>query len=164
MKYRRLTPDELSELETEFIQFLAANTITGQDWEKLKEEIRDQAEELIDLFSDIVFERVLAQINFLEISTPKDIRTFSCEPQVIRMNGIRIAGETNIDFTQTGDPQAMIAHVQQSGAVLQFYSGEKAYQPNRSEELFRMMQQGALISRDGHLYKTLESLKGTPSE
>lgn len=159
MKYRRLVSDELAELETEFIQFLASNTITGPDWEVLKRDRPQQAEELIDMFSDIVFEKVLGRINYLEITTPKDIRTFSCGEEIIKMNGIRIIGETNVDFTQTGDPQTMMAQAQQSGATLQAYSGEKAYQPNRSEELFGLMQQGALISPDGHLFNTLESLK-----
>lgn len=159
MKYRRLAPDELAELESEFIQFLASNTITGPDWERLKNDRPQQAEELIDLFSDIVFEKVLVQVRFLEITTPKDIRTFSCGEEIIKMNGIRIVGDTNVDFSQTGDPQTMLAQAQQSGAKLQAYSGEKSYQPSRSEELFKLMQQGALISPDGYLFNTLEALK-----
>ena len=35
MKFRRLTLAELQELESEFIQFLAANTVTGPDWQNL---------------------------------------------------------------------------------------------------------------------------------
>ncbi len=163
MKYRRLAADELKELETEFIQFLSANTVTGPDWEALKKDRPERAEELIELFSDIVFEKVLEQVEYLEMSSPRDIRTFHCAKDLIRMNGIRAIGETSLDFTQVKDPQAMMAEAKAGGTTLQAYSGEKAYDPGRSEELFRMMQQGALISRDGHLFKTLEALKNPPS-
>ncbi len=164
MKYRRLAAEELQELEAEFIQFLASNTITGPDWEKLKRDKPERAEELIELFSDIVFEKVLEKVEYLEMSTRQDIRTFHCEQGIIRMNGIRVEGETNLDFTKTTDPQSMIAEAKESGATLQVYTGEKGYTPGRSEELFRMMQQGALISRDGHLFKTLEALKSTSAQ
>ncbi|MCF8238538.1 MAG: DUF6495 family protein [Saprospiraceae bacterium] len=164
MKYRRLAADELQELETEFVQFLSSNTITGPDWEALKREKPERAEELIELFSDIVFEKVLEKIEYLEISTPKDIRTFHCEQDRIRMNGIRVEGETSLDLTQAKDAQSMIIEARESGATLKAYSGEKGYTPGRSEELFRMIQQGALISRDGNLFKTLEALKPPPAQ
>ena len=160
MKYRRLEADELQELETEFIQFLSANTITGPDWEKLKQSDPSRAEALIDLFSDIVFDKVIRQIRFLEVITPRDIRTFQCDDDLIRMNGLRVVGNCDLDFTRDQKPTEWYDQARAGGATLQAYSGEKGYQPDREEELFRMMQQGALISRDGHLYQTLEALKG----
>lgn len=161
MKYRRLEVDELQELETEFVQFLAANTITGPDWEKLKQTDTSRAEGLIDLFSDIVFDKVIRQIRYLEIISPLDIRTFHCDGDLIRMYGLRVIGECDLDFTRDQKPVEWYALARESGATLQAYSGEKGYQPSREEELFRMMQQGALISRDGQLYHTLEALKGS---
>ncbi|MGZ4035866.1 MAG: DUF6495 family protein, partial [Bacteroidia bacterium] len=52
MKYKRLTREELQALEPEFIHFLAAAQVTGKDWEKMKENKLEVAEELIDAFSD----------------------------------------------------------------------------------------------------------------
>ena len=37
MKYRRLTNEELAELEKEFVRFLVSNTVTSEDWEKINE-------------------------------------------------------------------------------------------------------------------------------
>ena len=162
MKYRRLTTDELEELETEFIQFLASNTVTGEDWEALKKDDAERAEELIDIFSDIVFEKVLQRIEYLEMNTPKDIRTFHCGPEIIRLNGLRVVGESDLDLTVNQDPREMMAQAQKSGATLQMYTGEKNYKPSRDEELFLMMQHGALISKDGFLFNTLEGLKSPP--
>ena len=46
-----------------------------------------------------------------------------------------------------------------SGQDLKIYTAEKAYNGNREKELFQMMESGCLISKDGHLFKTLATLK-----
>ncbi|PHN05766.1 DUF6495 family protein [Flavilitoribacter nigricans] len=160
MKYRRLTLEELSELEQDFIQFLSANGIPGPDWEKIKEDDPAKAEGLIELFSDIIFDKTLDQIEYLEYKTPKDIKIFHCEKHKIVMNGLLVDGKSDIDFTQAQDPEEMSRLLASSGAKLKIYTAQKKYHPNRKMELFKMMEDGALISRDGALFKTLESLKG----
>lgn len=159
MKYRRLKLEELTALENDFIQFLAANGIPGPDWEKIKTDEPDKADGLIDLFSDIIFEKTLEKIEYLEFKTPRDIKTFHCGPEKITMNGLMIEGETEIDFTRSQDPQEMSSMLVGSAARLRMYTAEKEYHPSRKEELFKMMENGALISRDGSLFKTLEGLK-----
>lgn len=160
MKFRRLDKSELEELETEFIRFLAANTVTGEDWKKLKTEDIEKAEGLIEIFSDVVFEKILKKVEYLEIKSPNDIKTFHCLEDKIKMVGMRINGESEIDFTQNQDPQMMGQLLQLSNAKLQLYKGEKAYGKERELELFEMMEkQGALISKDGSLFKTLSNIK-----
>ena len=160
MKFRRLDKEELQEMEPEFIRFLAANTITGDDWEKLKVENLEKAEGLIDIFSDIVFENILKKIEYLEIKTPNDLRTFHCEAEKIKMIGLKINGESSVDFTKNQDPTQIMSLLRLSNAKLQLYKGEKSYAKEREVELFELMeQQGALISKDGHLYKTLAQLQ-----
>ena len=56
MKFRRLTNEELKPLEKKFIQFLVTNTITGEDWAKMKEQRPEHALKLVDIFSDLMFE------------------------------------------------------------------------------------------------------------
>jgi hypothetical protein len=160
MKYRRLAPDELAELEGEFIRFLAANSVTSDEWEKLKTETPEKAEGLIGIFSDIVFEKIVRQAEYLEFKTPRDIKTFHCLPDKIVMNGLQVRGETELDFTRTDlEPANMGSLLRESGAQLQLYTAEKAYQPSREQEIFRMIEHGALISKDGFLFNTLEGLK-----
>jgi hypothetical protein len=74
VKYRRLRKDELEELEGEFIKFLASNTVTADDWVKTKAETPEKAEDLLDVFSDIVFEKILEKVEYLEHKRPKDFR------------------------------------------------------------------------------------------
>jgi hypothetical protein len=160
MEYRRLQPDELQELEAEFIRFLAANTITGDDWTQLKAEDPAKAEGLIDIFSGIVFEKIVKGVEYLEFKTPLDIKTFHCLPEKIMLNGLQIKGASDLDFTKEDvTPDRMGQLLRDSGAGLQLYTAEKAYQPSREQEIFRMLETGARISRDGLLFKTLEGLK-----
>ena len=158
MKYRRLTTTELQEVEQEFIRFLASHSITAPDWVKLKEKEQDKANGLIEIFSDIVFEQTLKKVRYLEQKMPKDYRTFHCLDEKIMMIGIIIEGPSQLDFTQNISPQEMMAQLQLSNAKLKLYKGEKKYQKEREVELFELMQQGALISKDGAMYKTLEGL------
>ena len=57
MKYRVLSTKELEPLKDDFIKFLSANTITGEDWAKIKSSKPNQALKLIEVFSDIVWEK-----------------------------------------------------------------------------------------------------------
>lgn len=157
MTYRRLTNDELAELETAFARFLAVNGIPADDWVKIKAEDPKRTEELIESFSDVVFHETLTKLEFLEFKAPKEIRTFRCGEDKIELRGIRIEGETELNFTKTEDSKVMLSKMQQSGAKLSMYASEKKYTAERTKELFGMMEAGCLIS-DGTLFNLLSSL------
>ena len=159
MKYRRLTNEELAELETEFIRFLVSNTVTGDDWEKIKKEDTEKAEGLIEIFSDIVFDKTISKIEYLEMKTPKDLKTFRCNKNDIEMMGLKIEGDSELDLTYDISSEEMMVKLQSSNAKLQLYSANKKYKnENREQELFQMMQWGSLIS-DGKLFHLLRTLK-----
>lgn len=159
MKYRRLTNDELAELETEFVRFLVSNTVTGDDWEKIKKDDPEKAEGLIEIFSDIVFEKTISNIEYLEMKTPKDLKIFRCNKENIELIGLKVEGESNLDFTRDLPAEEMMAQLKMSNAKLQLYAADKKYKnDDRSQELFQMMQWGSLIS-DGKLFHLLKTLK-----
>src|SRR5690625_7852098 len=66
MKYARLTKEQLEEMHQEFSRFLATQGIDAEEWEEIKKTNPDLAEEEIDLFSDLVWEKVLRKVKFLE--------------------------------------------------------------------------------------------------
>jgi len=158
MKYRRLSTEELHKLEAEFIRFLAANTITGDDWEKLKSQKTDKAEELLNLFSDIVFDKVLDDLKYLEFKSIADLKIFYCGQEKMVLMGLRVIGESDIDFRTPLPAEELINRLNASKAKLEVYSAEKAYSKDRKMELFQMMEQGCLIA-DGKLFEVLRDLK-----
>ena len=77
MKYKRLSKEDLSHLEKEFVNYLASAQITAPDWEKIKTEEKEKAEELIDVFSDMVYDKVVTNIKFLEFRDNKTLNVYN---------------------------------------------------------------------------------------
>ena len=66
MKYRRLTLEELKPLENEFIDFLVVNGVIADDWEQLLANDVEKSNQIIDAFSEVVFEGIMRKTQFLE--------------------------------------------------------------------------------------------------
>ncbi|MDX1666176.1 MAG: DUF6495 family protein [Saprospiraceae bacterium] len=164
MKYRRLRIDELEELESEFVRFLAAQAITGPDWVKIKEVQPQRAEKLIEQFSDMVFEQVLKNVEFLEIKKPKELKIFKCLDDRIILMGLIVEGQTRLDLTQNLPPARMMEQLQASDAKIKLFRAERRYREGRERDLFELMEKGALISKDPTLYETLASLRRSKPE
>ena len=158
MKYRKLTKQELETLEAEFIRFLASNTVTAADWENIKKESPEKAEHLIEMFSDIVIGQTLERISYLDIKRPKDVRSYYCKKDKIYMKGIFIDGKTDQVFDTNEIPEKMFSKLQNTDVELKVFKAEREYKERREMELFRLLEQGALISKDGHLYNLLSQL------
>lgn len=143
MQYKRLTTEELTALEKEFIQFLSANTVTKSDWEKLINDNSEKVEVLIELFSDIVWDKSIENIKYLEFCSDKNLKTFYCGQDSIVLRGITIQSEKGSFLTQSlAELQALNTT---NEVQLSFISSEKGYNPNRNLEMFNMIQNGCTI-------------------
>ena len=100
MKYRRLTLEELKPLENEFIDFLVVNGVIADDWEQLLVNDVEKSNQIIDAFSEVVFEGIMRKTQFLEYRSKGELITFSCMADLIYMAGIRLDthGAFKIDF------------------------------------------------------------------
>ncbi len=159
MKYRRLTIEELEELESEFVRFLASNSITADDWVKIKEDKTDQAEGLIEMFSDLVFDKILSNVEYLEHKRKADLRVYKFLDEKILMVGLMVDGADHFDFSKDSSPEEMLSTLQQSGGKIQSFSGEKKYKFSKEKEIFLIMEEGALISKDPLLFNTISSVQ-----
>ena len=66
MKYARLTKEQLEELHPEFINFLATQSIDKKEWDEIKKNKPQVAMQEIDVFSDLIWERALTNVNFID--------------------------------------------------------------------------------------------------
>ncbi len=164
MKYRRLELAELELLEKEFIQFLASNHITAEDWVKMKENDTKEMNGLLDIFSDIVFDKTLDKLEYLEFISPLDIKTFFCDKEKIYLLGLKYQSGKSINFQDINLGSELVDLINDSSISFEIYSAEKSYQPDRKQELFKMIENGCLISREGTLYKTLDNWKVAKKE
>lgn len=137
MRFRRLTTEELENLEQDFVQFLAANQVTAKDWVELKENELDKAHQLIDTFSDIVFEKVFSKIEYLQHRAKDVIRVFYCQEDKITMTGLQITDPTK-DLRNPGD-LAILSNPSGVQGSVKVFQMEKKYTQERADEVFRMM-------------------------
>jgi len=89
MKYERLTQEQLDEMNKEFINFLASQSITNEEWENIKTNKPQVAEDELDVFSDLVWEGVLNNVNYLEHFSPQQLFLFEFTDQHIDLIGIK---------------------------------------------------------------------------
>lgn len=150
-KYRILSLSELKELEKEFIDYLVINGITAEDWEKIKKENPPQAERILELFSDVIFESIMRKVQYLEFREEKEIKTFQCLNEKIVLVAISAHSDKQADFT---DPEYISKAMANPPETLKVYTTEKKYLKPREQELFEMTEAGATIS-DGNLFKAL---------
>ena len=159
VKYRKLDLDELKNLEPEFVQFLSSNGIDADKWVSLKEESPQVVENIVNQFSNIVFDKILDKVLLVESRSPGAIQLFKCGKERIEMKGITVkSGE--VDFTKMGeviDRKSLLADHRDD---LQVMSGSKPYKVDRKLEIFDMMQKGCLISPNQPLFDYLNQLTG----
>ena len=122
MKYRRLTNEELQEIETAFVRFLASNSVTADDWVKIKTTDTEKAEGLIEMSSDIVFDNTLEKVEYLEFKTAKDIKLFHCQADKMELMGMLVEGETEFNFRKNQTSAEMIGLIRKEGAELKTVS------------------------------------------
>ncbi|HSZ71234.1 MAG TPA: DUF6495 family protein [Cytophagaceae bacterium] len=144
MKYKRLSNEELQELEPEFVNFLAANQITAPEWIEMKTTNMGRVNELIDVFSDMVFDKVLKKITYVEHLTRQDWMVFHCKKEGLHMVGIQLSDETGLDLT---DPDFFTQweHVPDSTGIT-LYSKEQSYAEERKKVIFQLMESGCTIA------------------
>lgn len=154
MKYARLTKEQLEELHPEFIRFLASQSIDKAEWDTLKAEKPEVAEQELDVFSDLIWENVLEKAEWLEHYSKNHIFLF----KVIKegMESIIIhAHNTHADFQTQGGLQWLNENI--FSDEVQVTCGKKAFGDDRKADIFSLIQQGATLS-DGELYKQFEDM------
>jgi len=66
MKYRQLTKEQFESLHQEFAHFLASQSIDVNEWNQIKKEKPQVAEDEMNVFSDMVWDDVLTKTNYVE--------------------------------------------------------------------------------------------------
>lgn len=154
MKYKRLESAELKELEKEFIHFLSSAQITGSDWEKMKVNELEKVEELIDVFSDLVYEKVMSKIDYLEYRDNKSLNLFHFTNDKIVLVGLRVKDNNSLDFMKEN---VFEAWNQSNMNSVNLVKTEKGYSKGRGLEVFELLQAGCFIT-DSKLFNLLKAL------
>jgi len=144
MKYSRLTKEQFEELHQEFINFLATQSITGEEWADIKANKPDVAEQELDVFSDLIWEGVLSKVQYLEHISPQQIHLFQCKAKSMRLIALRIENK-RVDFT-TKEGFNWLRDNLLSDSI-EFFNAKKEYSDDKHLDIFKMIQSGANITK-----------------
>jgi hypothetical protein len=156
MKYRRLTKEQFEELHKEFINFLATQSITADEWIKLKLEKPELASSEMDVFSDLVWEGVLSKVKYLENISSKHIYLFQVFNNSISLIGVKINFNL-IDLT-TEEGFSWLRENLISENV-EIFNSKKEFSEDIKLNVFKLIEQGASITK-GELFKYFNKLIG----
>lgn len=154
MKYRQLTKEQFEELHLEFATFLAAQQIDANEWETIKKEKPHVAEEEMNLFSDVVWDRVLMNAKYLEHFSENTINLFRCDAEAIH----RIVVKVNKEGVNLLNPDDYHWFVDNSNdASIEYFKGQKPYVKERNLEVFELIEKGSVVAK-GELFEAVFKL------
>lgn len=154
MKYTRLTKEQFEELHQEFINFLATQSITADEWEDIKKNKPEAAEQELDVFSDLVWYGVLRKVEYLEHISPNQIHLFKCREKNMHLIALKLK-HNNIDLTSKEGFQWLRDNLLSDD--IEFFNAKKDYSDDKYLDIFNLIQQGANITK-GELFQYFEKL------
>ncbi|MEM1260567.1 MAG: DUF6495 family protein [Bacteroidota bacterium] len=154
MKYKRLTKEQQEELYEEFINFLATQSITAEEWSHIKRNKPEVAEEELDVFSDLIWEGVLSKINYLENISASHMHLFELAEKEMKLISVKIMNP-KVDL-RTKEGFGWFKKNWQSDFV-DYLTASKAYTEDKNLDKFRLIEQGAVITK-GELYQWFDEI------
>lgn len=153
MKYARLTKEQFEELHQEFINFLATQTITADEWNDIKTNKPEVAEQELDVFSDLVWEGVLNKVVYIEHISPQQMHLFHLKEDNMQLIAVKL--KNPIDLTTTDGFNWLRENLMDED--VEFSQAKKEYSDDKNKDKFQLIQQGGSITK-GELFQYLDNL------
>ena len=154
MKYSRLTKEQFEELHQEFINFLATQRITADEWTDIKTNKPDIAEQELDVFSDLVWEGVLNKANYLEHISPQQLHLFHLSETNMHVIAVKLTVD-DVDLTTTEGFNWLRDNLLND--AVEFLQANKTYSEDKNLDKFKLIQQGSNITK-GDLFMYFDTL------
>lgn len=158
MKYGRLSKEQFEELHKEFAVFLATQGIDSQKWNLIKSNDPKKTDHYLDTFSDVVWDRVLQNAEYVEHMTPQQLFLFKVSEREAQLISVKVENKS-IDITTADGYRWLQEHLMDDQVIL--FTSKKAYQNSKNQEVFSFLQKGAVLTK-GELFRYFEKmLQGT---
>ena len=151
MKYRQLAKEQFEELNEEFATFLAAQQVDAKEWNEIKSSKPEMAEEEMNIFSDLVWEKVLTKTQYLEHFSSDSINLFRCDAENIQRIVVKVS-KPNFDFLKKEDYEWFVDN--SNDDTIDYFKGQKPYLKDRNVEIFDLIEKGSSIAK-GELYEAV---------
>ena len=154
MKYKRLTKEQQEALHKEFATFLASQAIDKKEWDDIKLNKPEVAQQELDVFSDLIWEGVLKSAQFLEHFSKNHIFLFHCQELQLRSIILKSL-DVNVDFLNKNGLQWLSDNIFTDN--VEVILGKKEYDQDRNQAIFKLINDGAILS-DGQLYNQVNGI------
>jgi len=152
MKYARLSKEQFESLHEEFALFLATQSIDKKQWDQIKTENLTLTDELLDLFSNMVWDQSLDKITYLENRSDHHLFLFKCLDK--RIDLILIQLESNCPSLSEKDYKRWLGeHL--TDPQVSIFESNRIFNEDFKKEKFKLMEQGALVT-DGATFEDLK--------
>jgi carboxylesterase type B len=153
MKYRQLTKEQFESLHEEFALFLATQSIDVKEWNQLKKEKPQVAEDEMNVFSDVVWDDVLTKTSYLEHFSKQSVNLFKCDKEEIHRIFVKINKDINL-LEQEGFEWLLS---NPTDDAVEYFNGTKKYTSERNLEIFDLIEKGSSIAK-GELHEYFNRL------
>ena len=110
---------------------------------------------MLDIFSDMVYEKALKSCKYLERITESEIHTFHFQDGQAHMISVRMAPEAEGNFLEGSLSDVFIQLLKNK--QLEVLQGTKKFEKSRELEMFDEIRRGATLSK-GQLYQSFLSV------
>ena len=160
MKYQRLTSAELENLKDDFIRFIASQGIDAGAWQKMKSEDNKAAEEIINIYSDLVYDQALSKCNYMEHISAKEFKAIKFDDEQSIVQGIQVKDDSEINLN-TDDFQKNV----QKGLTqneISVFTATKRHEKLKEQEMFDWIKKGGYMTDEkwfNEISRLIEHLK-----
>lgn len=144
MKYRLLNKEEMEIFDQDFKHFLIANGISNEEWVELNQNDIEKATQLVELFSDTIFQKVYEKIQFIEFRSPESCIVFNCLPESIELISINRKSAT-VDLST---PDSIHKALTKNANEINYFKSSKKYNTLRELEIHQMIENGCFNSSE----------------
>ncbi len=145
LKYKRLSNVELTELKQDFVDFLASQSITAPDWQKMISDEPERCHGIIEVFSDIVYEKSLERIKCLEVKKDHHWQIVFFSHTEAEMIALQLPEDSKYSFTSPRFNEILASgKLTLKEIKAEVYAGKKTYKEERSMEVFLEMEKGGV--------------------
>lgn len=154
MKYSRLSKEQFEELHQEFIIFLATQSITSEEWAKMKEDKPEVAEDELEVFSDLIWEGVLTKVKYLENISERHMHLFELKEKEMKLISVKVLNP-EIDLRSEVGFGWFKRNFQSD--FVEYLTASKKYSEDKNADKFELIKQGAVITK-GSLYQWFDEM------
>ena len=142
IKYRILNKEELKELEKEFVHFLIVQGIDNDKWVKMNENEKEKAIQLVEIFSNTVFEKAYSKIYFLEYRSNDFYSIFKILENETLVFKVSQKQKGIYDFL---NDEELSKAIQEKESIF-IEKGIKKHKEEKLKEIHQLCSQGCVIS------------------